>query len=156
MCNIVDVAPSTLKSVKEAVDFIYESTTGAGSVGGWTKYPTRIQRIVSILVQRGIVAKGGHYNHPTYVWTAQMAPTGTLYKTIASEVVLKERETVKRSADKRRAKEMEEMKAKVMEEEAAAVAISSFTSQELWDELKRRGYAIEDGRLVVVKKDYLD
>lgn len=31
-----------------------------------------------------------------------------------------------------------------------------FSDQELWDELKKRGYSIEDNRLVIVKKTYLD
>lgn len=31
-----------------------------------------------------------------------------------------------------------------------------FTDQELWDELKKRGYTIEDNRLVIVKKTYLN
>lgn len=33
---------------------------------------------------------------------------------------------------------------------------AKFTSQELWDELKNRGFSIEDGRLVQIVKSYLD
>lgn len=34
--------------------------------------------------------------------------------------------------------------------------LDGFTDQELWDELKKRGYSIEENRLVIVKKTYLD
>ena len=34
--------------------------------------------------------------------------------------------------------------------------LDRFTAQELWDELKRRGYAIEEQRLVQVRKEYLE
>lgn len=34
--------------------------------------------------------------------------------------------------------------------------LDGFSDQELWDELKKRGYSIEDNRLVIVKKTYLD
>lgn len=34
--------------------------------------------------------------------------------------------------------------------------LDGFSDQELWDELKKRGYSIEDNRLVIVKKSYLD
>ena len=33
--------------------------------------------------------------------------------------------------------------------------IATLSDQELWDELKRRGYTVEDNRLVVVKRVYL-
>ena len=43
------------------------------------------------------------------------------------------------------------------EEEAPKKStLSSYTSQQLWDELKSRGFSIEDGRLVQVVKSYLD
>lgn len=34
--------------------------------------------------------------------------------------------------------------------------LGGFSDQELWDELKKRGYTIEDNRLVIVKKAYLE
>ena len=42
------------------------------------------------------------------------------------------------------------------EDDAPAKPLSSYTSQQLWDELKSRGFSIEDGRLVQVVKSYLD
>lgn len=37
-----------------------------------------------------------------------------------------------------------------------ATGLGGFTDQELWDELKKRGYTAEDNRLVIVKKEYLN
>lgn len=152
----VEVSNSTLKKVREIVDFIYEVTVGDGSPGGWGKYPTRTQIAVSIMVKRGIIERKGTKVKPIYRWSASMAPTGNLYKSIAEEIVMKERETVRRWSAKKRNASVVVAEDKNPNSTRDVTAISSFSSQELWDELKRRGYAIEDGRLVVVKKDYLD
>lgn len=34
--------------------------------------------------------------------------------------------------------------------------LDCYSVQEPWDELKRRGCSIENNRLVIIKKDYLD
>ena len=44
------------------------------------------------------------------------------------------------------------------EEEASTIGfiLTHLSDKQLWDELKRRGYIIEDNRLVIIKKAYLE
>ena len=144
----VDVSSSTLKKVKEIVDFIYGVTIGEGSSGGWGKYSSRTQLIVKILVARGILQRTGPKPRPHYVWVATMAPTATLYRSIAESTVIQERENMKKQSARKKKRDKE-----VKEE--AFVSLASFQDQELWDELKRRGYSIEGNQLVITKKEYL-
>lgn len=150
----IDVLSSTLKKVKEIVDFIYDVTGGEGSTGGWGSYSSRTQIIVQIMVSRGILKRSGPKPRPHYIWAANMAPTSALYKSIAEDMVRKERESVKKHyAAKQLVVEKPDVACVKQESKPS---LDSFTSQELWDELKRRGYDIEDCRLVVVRKEYLN
>ena len=163
MCN-AEANPKTVKKVKEAVDFIYGATQGNGTPGGWQKYPARVRAAVSIMIQRGILVKEGHPRSPIYRWAVAPAPTKTLYQSIANEVVARERACCQRHREKRRkaapaapAKPKEEIVLRPLDiavEVKSDPDMAKFSDQELWDELKRRGYAAEDGRLVF--KKYLD
>lgn len=170
------------KTVKEFVDFIYEyliEHPDGLSFPMKSIVETRTQkRVASILIQRGIIEKtfipavdrrGVSYK---YKWVATMAPTKTLYGSIVTE--LRNEQSKWPSYKKKKAMEK---KKPVFDEKPNVVAdvaaqeptpieptpvftgfgpFDGFSDQELWDELKRRGYSIEDNRLVIVKKTYLN
>ena len=153
--------------VKEVTDFVYEylaphndfvQMSARGILG------SNGAMILSNLVKRGIVEKkllpnkkGCVYG---YKWVATMAPTKTLYGSIADQL---------RDDDKRR------REAKKTTTSAAPVAVdpemevvnemfekvtyhhnfSAVSDQELWDELKRRGYFIVNNQLAISRLEYL-
>lgn len=152
------------KTVKDTIDFVYEYLSpfkdgcefSAKDTGSQGRY------VVRTLLRRGIISMkkmpGGkvHYN-----WVAEMAPTKVLYQSIAAEIRDAQREKNKKykatKAASRSAEPVEEKAVEPVQMEAPKVNIlECFSAQELWDELKARGYVIEDNRLVVVKKAYLD
>lgn len=171
------------KTVKETVDFIYEFLIvhpdgvqfSAGSLGGSTQ-----KRILCILVKRGIVERtwlltGGTGRVCKYKWIATMPPTKTLYGSIVTEIRDEQKAW---PSHKKSAKSKQSVKEQsVVDEKQDAVIdavaqepigvdptsvfagfgpFDGFSDQELWDELKKRGYSIEGNRLVIVKKTYLD
>lgn len=167
----IGACADTIKKVKEIVDFVYEATIVEGGYrGGWTKYSTRFKSVVTILKKRGILKQEGNARYPIQRWfNPAIAPTKNLYKTIADEIALQGRKYAKRAYYKKKAnicKEEKFVKAEpsvIIKEEvqknlspAPARGLQDFPSQELWDELKRRGYDIEGGRLVLCVKEYLD
>lgn len=154
MCKI-EASPATLKKVKGMVDFIYEITIGEGYKGSLAKSPTRERYIMSILVKRGIVVKEGDIKNRVYRWVAPLPPTKTLYKTIGDEMVANEMDMAKRSREKKAARSAKPVEGE-KEAPVQVAGLEGFSDQALWDELKKRGYAIEDGRLVVVTKSYLN
>lgn len=165
------------KTVKEFVDFIYEYLIEhpdglAFPMKSLTSSRTQ-KRIASILVQRGIierttipnVGKPGHSYR--YRWAANMPPTKTLYGSIVSEI--RNEQYKWPSYNGKAKKNREEVEAEPMptpaadepQEQPTSVftgfePLDGFSDQELWDELKKRGYSIEENRLVIVKKTYLD
>lgn len=158
------------KTVKDTIDFVYEYLSpfkdgcefSAKDTGNQGRY------VVRTLLRRGIISMKklpGGKTH--YKWVAEMAPTKVLYQSIAAEIRDYQREKNKKyNASKVAAKANEpadETPAVDENNEAPAVEqitppnlLEVFSAQELWDELKARGYVIEDNRLVVVKKAYLD
>lgn len=163
MCKVL---PRTLKVVKENIDFLYECTIGEGTKGGFTKHSTRTKKVLAILVKRGIITREGHYKEPIYRWVANSAPTKALYQSVAEEMVTKEREIVRRSRDKKKAMETKGESVTTVEEKMPVNTIATETQNTLlidelsdnvlWCELKRRGWDIEDNKLVKVSKQYMD
>ena len=155
-------SPTTISKVKEVVDFIFEATVGGGYKGGWTKYPARFRAIAAILKKRGILVREGNKRFPIQKWfNPSMTPTKNLYKSIADELVLSERESSKKTYMKSKKEKTKAMPvvetpiiAPIMQTQSSV--LDGFSDQELYDELKRRGYCIEDNKLVVVKRTYLD
>lgn len=150
------------KTVKETIDFVYEYLRpfpdgcefSARDTGNQGRY------VVRTLVRRGIVSMKklpGGKTH--YTWVAEMAPTKVLYQSVAAEIRDYQREKNKKyqatKAASRSAELVEEKAVEPVQMEAPKVNIlECFADQELWDELKARGYVIEDNRLA--KKAYLD
>lgn len=174
MTQDIVVANSTMKIVREKVDFIYGITsTPDGYTGSMSHNGSRFSAIVAILIKRGILLRSGHVNNPTYKWfNPNMSPTKTLYQSIAAEMVARERKSVmnsykrkkKREEEEKRAAaiEKEKQEAKIAEPEPKAVEepqpnpLAEYTIQQLWDELKSRGVCIEDGKLAIKTVQFFD
>lgn len=170
------------KTVKETVDFVYEyliEHPDGVSISMTKLLDSRTQRkIVGILIKRGIIQKkpvavsgksGCTYK---YKWVATMPPTKTLYGSIVMEIHDEQNNWPSWKKKKTAAKQKPAVDEKpnvvvdVAAQESTPIEpttvftgfgpFDGFSDQELWDELKRRGYSIEDNRLVIVKKTYLD
>ena len=155
-------------TVKETIDFVYEYLAA---------HPEGIEmsakslgltqcRIVSLLIKRGIVqknaisAKGRRGCIWRYKWVA------TLYGSIVDQL----RDDSRRQHQNRKRGKLQKTEAPIQEpkpqdtmqvsvdepKKEYVTTLDGFSAQELWDELKKRGYTIEDNRLVIVKKAYLD
>lgn len=168
------------KTVKETVDFIYEYLIEHpdGLVFPMREIvETRTQqRVISILVKRGIIEKksvptDGKYGASyRYKWVANMPPTKTLYGSIVTEIRNEQNnwpswKKKKKTADPQTKIEenTDELVPPICEQEETQQTVfngfaplDGFSDQELWDELKKRGYTIEDNRLVIIKKAYLN
>lgn len=149
-------------TVKETVDFVYEYLAphpegivmNAKSLGG-------VQRsIVTVLVSRGILQKtyvaaiGRKGVDCSYKWVATMAPTKNLYNSITED--LRNIRRKRKGGQKKAEQPLEQEPAQNEPPKEYVTTLDGFSAQELWDELKKRGYTIEDNRLVIVKKAYLD
>lgn len=156
---------SYLGRVKDAVDFIYLLVNDApdGYSSGFSTYDMLIKRVVSVLVQRGALcrkgagANGNKGRSFIYKWGSNMAPTNNLYKVVMTE--LQEKKKVQNARRNRKRNTVSQTPAPievhVTPKERYVTTLDGFSSQELWDELKKRGYTIEDNRLVIIKKAYL-
>ena len=165
-------AKPLLGKIKEAIDAVYEMTVTPGGYHGHFKdYPTTFWRVVAVLVQRKIVSRerqSGDGRTFVYKWVATMHPTATLYKSVEQEI----RDKVRAYAKNAKSKEKKGKKGAREETPAVATApvvetpspapvkkefvtsLDGFSAQELWDELKKRGFGIEGDR--IVKKAYLN
>ena len=154
-----------LGKIKDAIEEIYRITNeNGGFKGAMVGYPTVFSRVMHVLVSRGIVSRKQTSAFPkaySYVWVAQSHPTCTLYKSVYQEIRDKQKGYEERSKARKKGVNAPAQEEDVSTPEVAPTpipgnVIAGFTDQELWDELKGRGYFIEDNRLAVVKKSYLD
>lgn len=168
------------QKVRDCIDLIYHNTYNKDFTESWKQYNNRtLDETLAIMVKRGILSKEKYFEKGkigrrfTFTWIAGMAPTNQLAISIADEI----REIGNLRNRKRRAKlklakqesirvftEAKEeepcnLEDKINETAPAPIRITveklkSFSSQELWNELKSRGYFIEQGKLV--RKKWLD
>lgn len=122
--------------VKTTVDYIYSSTKTAPFCEGFSKFKDgMMSKCGSALVKHGYILNDGSHTAPSYVWNTQYSPNKRVYEIILTEIREKAKKkassTAKKSADK-----------------AGSFSLSSLTDQQLWDELKLRGYSITDNKLV--------
>ena len=150
----------------KAIDFIYALTNNRLYSDGWSKYKFGITRVATILIKRGVlVTVGNKYKKHTYKWNpSAQEPTEHFYKSVAQEIanidseyaIRKKAESVGLKPVKREEPKPSAKPAPKKEENAEPLWVSwqdDTTDQALWNELKRRGYIIEDNKLV--KKTYL-
>ena len=181
MCNEKKTG-AWLPIVKKTVDAVYDYLTphpdGITMKGG--DYGKRGAAVCSELVRRGIITKSYVPNVGKgglcckYRWTATMGPTTVLYGSIAQRLYDTQKrydETHKKKV-KELAKKGEKSDDVVVPSVDACVTdvdvpepsktfctvstLDGFSAQELWDELKKRGYFIKDSRMAIVKTAYLD
>lgn len=141
---------SLKQTVKETIDFVYELLTT--NPGGYELKPKTLgfnaSRVCSTLVKRGIISKdvlstSGKPGHTCiYKWIANMPPTKVLYGSVTDEIKHQQ------SVSKKKATQKNDVV--VCQNDNSDSSLERFTSQELWDELKRRGATIKDGKIVIV------
>lgn len=153
-----------LGQVRDAVDKIYELTTANGGYhGSFVGYTQTFGKVIHVLVSRGIVSRSRKTSLKSYIysWATPNHPTDNLYKSITHE--LRDRQKayeIKSKAKKMALKKTEIVKVPVVNELTESLkkeyvtSLDGFSSQELWDELKKRGFGIEGDR--IVKKAYLN
>ena len=167
------IEKSFLGKIKERVDFIYNLLMERedGYRGGFCSSDGLTGDIVRDLIARKIIERERDETKPRlaykYKWAASMAPTNTLYQQVA-HTIRETRKAYDKEAYKRKKAAEAAKAAKAAEEDfetavpavdapvAPESSLAGFPSQELWSELKRRGYSIEDNRLVLIKKEYLE
>lgn len=154
-----------LGRIKDAVDFIYLLVTESqdGYRSGFSSCDFIVKRVVKVLVDRGALRReysgaiGGPGRKFIYKWGSTMAPTDNLYKVVMTE--LQEKKKVENARRNRKRNTVAQTPAQIevpaTPKERYITTLDGFSSQELWDELKKRGYTIEDNRLVIIKKAYL-
>ena len=151
------VTESTLKQVKEHIDFIYEITnTMNGYTGSISGNGTRFRHIVRIMVERDILSKTQADRRTwRYKWKSPLAPTKVLYGSIAPEMVSRERAWQKKSLDNKKAKPAVETP-EPLENTTKDNPLNKYSIDELWGELKRRGCCIEGNKLALKTVKYFE
>ena len=156
-----DKTQSLPVKVKEGIDFIYNITTeqDGGYRGGFSTFDSVTKLVIAELVKRGIVAREQDRTKPrtqfVYKWAVSMSPTRALYGSVTDAIRKNRREYQQAKKDERKVQASDMLEEK-KEQAAIESPIESFSTKELWDEIKRRGYSIEDNRLVIVRKEYLE
>ena len=160
-----------LKRTKDTVDFVYGILSA--EPGGVELHPSSLgyyeSIIVRLLLKKKILKKellrdAGRGRRYKYIWNpVAMAPTENLYQTIKNELESFNREHHKKYRGKKPCVGSQNYDAEPLKKiqpsslfSAPSPSLDKFTSQELWDELKKRGYGIEGERLVIVKREYLN
>lgn len=161
-----------VKTVKETVDYVfsYLHPFPDGVVFSAKDLGFNEKRVLKILYARGIITreqvKGVSGKQFRYKWAAVMPPTNVLYGSIADEIRDIDSAKTKEQRKKRKEKKTMSTENNTNDTNTAKEIISELsdcedlgplfgiTSQALWDELKARGYYIENNRLVT--KLYLD
>ena len=134
-------AQSFLQRVKEKVDHIYETVCDARFEGdgwyhgGFSKMDGLTARVSRELIGRNILIKERDTERPRlafkYMWKADMSPTDTLYRNVASVL-----SSVKEENEK--------------EVSAPVNPLAKFSTETIWSEIKRRGVRIMDNHLVLI------
>lgn len=175
-----------IAKIQEKVDFLYSITAGIEFGESFKKkFNDRLlDEVRAVMVKRGIIIKNITYpgqsmgRKCSFTWNPTApAPTKTLYINIANDITKIHREKDERYAEGKANKPEHLKKIEVAPTEVNSEAVNaggwfreemhidsyneklrikSFTDQELWDELKSRGYEIVDGRLAKIVKTYLD
>ncbi len=176
--------PNYYKEVKEHIDSIYEKTCDGEYIGTWKQFDCRLlEECVTELIKRGIMTKtsyqriGSRGRRYTFHWVASSKPTNHLAVSIGDAIrhkqaARRDNYRVKQAAIKSRIQkdanvpvehdiklDIYDMGLPIGENIKSikdVMSIASFTDVDLWNELKRRGYEIENGRLVIITRKYLD
>lgn len=171
--------PNYYKEIKEHIDSIYEKTFDGEYIGSWKQFNCRLlEECVTELISRGIMTKtsyqriGSRGRRYTFHWVASSKPTNHLAISIGDAI--RNKQATRRDAYREKMKKWKQKNSveyvKVDTPEApeenvsfnmpsytfTSTMLSQYTDSQLWEELKRRGYEIENGRLVIITRKYLD
>ena len=146
------IAPEVLQSYREKIDFIYTLTKDEPFLDGFSSFgDAKLSRIATHLVGIKVLEKKrlGKYKY-SYKWAASMAPTPVFYKNVTEAMLATQMQYCKNARDRKK----EESKP-APEATPANVSLKAATDQELWGELKSRGYTIEGEKLVKIVRTEL-
>jgi len=171
--------PNYYKEVKEHLDSIYEKTCDGEYIGTWKQFNNRLlEECVTELIARGIMTKtsyqriGSRGRRYTFHWAVSSKPTNHLAVSIGDAI--RHKQAARRDAYRAKMKANKPVNSvahiHVDEPEVpetngllnttsytfTSTMLSQYTDSQLWEELKRRGYEIENGRLVIITRKYLD
>lgn len=142
--------PAFLGKVKDAVDQIYELTSGEPHFGGLTVgTSTQFKKVVAELRKREVISREIKDMKPCWIWNpVANAPTSEFYKSVAA--------TLWKNIKKDAQAFLERRDARLKDAAPAAPSrledrLADISTQTLWNELKRRGCIIEAGKLVEKK-----
>ena len=166
------ISKRTMNAIRDNIDFIHGLTSGEdGYTGSLHDIGGRVYEITREMLSRGVLIKsyvGKGKKLYNYRWNVNaMAPTNEFYKSIAKAVIKHERDAHTRRREQAKSNLpvvpetiREDSTSKTQDtlfhQENQILPLAGFTSGELWDELKRRGATIEDNRIVLCIKEYLN
>lgn len=142
------VNSSYFQRIRDAVDDIYKRTSATVPFKGGVSSinPNDLYRKVALaLLEEGILDNLGTKFEPIYIWKSSVPLVESVYHRVYKKV----REISRKYYDTLKEKKEETVKEKKEEkkETSKPADISSFGDQELWDELKNRGFTIVSGVL---------
>lgn len=132
--------------VKETINLIYNNTVNEPQTEGFAKYRrnTLFTLCGSALRTMGIVENVGNGTSPRYIWT-EGAPESWMVKRVVDLV----REKQQHHNQKKAATKDKQVIIPVVTPVSPqpVLCLVNFTDQQIWDELKDRGYSIQNGQL---------
>lgn len=139
------VNSSYFQRIRDAVDDIYKRTSATVPFKGGvcSINPNDLYRKVALaLLDEGILDNLGTKFEPTYIWKSSVPLVESVYHRVYKRV----REISRKYYDTLKEKKEETAQEKKKDTPKPA-DISSISDQELWDELKKRGFTIVSGVL---------
>ena len=147
--------------LRDAVDDIYKHTSGDTPLtkGFASINPNELYRkCVVALTDEGFVKNYGTQFAPNYVWDKNKTLTESVYHRVYKFIrELNKKYNLSCRANKSKSEEViVTVKPEKKEEMNETKTLAEYTDVELWEELKRREYKIQNGKLVKVTYQYLD
>ena len=137
--------------LKDAVDDIHKRTSCAMPLtrGFVSINPNDLYRKVALaLKEEGIIENLGTKEEPKYIWKSAVSLTESVYHRVYLRVRQYNRKYYDNTKEKKMKSKISTIPANKPELPAStSVTLESFTDQQLWDELKARGFNFIDGKL---------
>lgn len=134
--------------IKNIIDTIYDNTKEPMQKT-FNSFGPKVRAIATLLIKRHVVVNDGNAMVPVWRWNSDLAPTDTLYKTIIQDY--RDYYAGVNSRYRNKQKEVKNEEPATPDEAMPTIrkaTIKDYSAQDLWNELKSRGYQIVDGKLV--------
>ena len=134
--------------IKNIIDTIYDNTKEPMKKA-FKSFGPRVRAIATMLIKRHVVVNDGNAMVPVWRWNSDLAPTDTLYKTIIQDY--RDYYSGVNSRYRNKQKEVKKEEPATPDEAVPTIrkaTIKDYSAQDLWNELKSRGYMIVEGKLV--------